>query len=289
VTTSGSLGLLFAPALPLILYAIIVQQFRTGPGVRVEDMFLAGLLPGLLMLVLLVAFSHHVGRALPRQPFEWKKALATLREAAWEAPLPVVVLGSVYGGLVAVSEAAALTVLYVLVVEVLVLREIRIRDLPRVMGEAMTLVGAVLVILGLSLASTNYLIDAGVPERLFEAVQALVTDRLTFLLLLNGFLLVLGTMLDIFSALVLVVPLLLPVALGYGIDPVHLGIIFLANLQIGYLTPPIGINLFIASQRFGKPVAEVWSAALPWLLVLLLALAVITYWPALSLFLPGRL
>jgi tripartite ATP-independent transporter DctM subunit len=198
------------------------------------------------------------------------------------------VLGGIYGGYFAISEAAAITVIYVLVVEVLILREVRLRALPRIMRESMVLVGGILVILGVSLASTNYLIDAEVPAQLFAAVSAHITNKLTFLLLLNVFLLVLGTMLDIFSALVIMVPLLLPLALGYDIDPLHLGIIFLANMQIGYFTPPVGMNLFIASYRFKKPIMEIYRATLPFFVLLLIAVLIITYWPALSLTLPGR-
>ncbi|MCF6354168.1 MAG: TRAP transporter large permease subunit [Candidatus Polarisedimenticolaceae bacterium] len=283
VTTSGSLGLLFAPALPLILYAVIAQQLGIGDGITVENMFLAGVLPGLLMLTMLAAWSIWSSRNQPLSTFSWAEAGAALREAAWEIPLPVVVLGGVYSGYFAISEAAAVTAFYVLVVEVLIHREIHPRDLPKIMREAMVLVGGILVILGMSLASTSYLIDAEVPSRLFETIRELVTDKLTFLILLNLFLLILGTMLDIFSALVLIVPLLLPIALGYGIDPVHLGIIFLANMQIGYFTPPVGMNLFIASYRFKKPILQLYRATLPWFLILLLAVLIITYWPALSL------
>jgi tripartite ATP-independent transporter DctM subunit len=177
----------------------------------------------------------------------------------------------------------------VLIVEVGIQREIPLAKLPQVMRQAMVLVGGIMVILGVSLASTNYLIDAEVPTRLFEWIQGLVSDKLTFLILLNIFLLILGTMLEIFSALVLIIPLLLPIALGYGVDPVHLGIIFLANMQIGYFTPPVGMNLFIASNRFRKPVLQLYKATLPWFLILLLAVLLITYWPALSLTLPGRM
>ena len=159
------------------------------------------------------------------------------------------------------------------------------RKLPQVMRQAMLMVGGILLILGVSLASTNYLIDAEVPSRLFATIRELVTDKLTFLILLNLFLLVLGTMLDIFSALVLMIPLLLPVAIGYGVDPVHLGIIFLANMQIGYFTPPVGMNLFIASYRFDKPVMQLYGATLPWFAILLMAVLIITYWPDLSLLL----
>ncbi len=288
VTTSGSLGLLFAPSLPLILYGVIVAQLGIGRVVTVDDLFLAGVLPGLLMLVLLSGYGMWQSRGAPLHAFSRAQALAALREVAWELPLPFVVLGGIYGGYFAISEAAAITVIYVLVVEVLILREVRLRALPRIMRESMVLVGGILVILGVSLASTNYLIDAEVPADLFAAVSAHITNKLTFLLLLNVFLLVLGTMLDIFSALVIMVPLLLPLALGYGIDPLHLGIIFLANMQIGYFTPPVGMNLFIASYRFKKPIMELYRATLPFFALLLIAVLIITYWPALSLTLPGR-
>jgi len=288
VTTSGSLGLLFAPSLPLILYGVIVSQLGIGSSVTLDDLFLAGVLPGLLMLVVLSGYSIWQSRGSPLHAFSRQEALAALREVAWEFPLPFVVLGGIYSGYFAISEAAAITVIYVLVVEVLIHREVALRALPRIMRESMVLVGGILVILGLSLASTNYLIDAEVPAHLFAAVSAHISNKLTFLLLLNVFLLVLGTMLDIFSALVIMVPLLLPLALGFGVDPLHLGIIFLANMQIGYFTPPVGMNLFIASYRFKKPVIEIYRATLPFFVLLMIAVLIITYWPALSLTLPGR-
>ncbi len=287
ITTSGSLGLLFAPSLPLILYAVIVQQLGLGQTVTVERMFLAGALPGLLMLILLSALSFYSNRHLPLTTFSREEAWAALKEARWELPLPIFVLGGIYSGYFAVSEAAAATAFYALVVIVFIHREIPLRQLPRVMREAMVLVGGILIILGVSLASTNHLIDAQVPSRLFEAVQAHISDKLTFLILLNVFLLLLGTMLDIFSAIVLMVPLLLPLAMGYGVDPIHLGIIFLANMQIGYFTPPVGMNLFIASYRFNRPILELYQATLPFFIILLVAVLIITYWPALSLWLVG--
>ena len=289
VTTSGSLGLLFAPALPLILFAVIAQQLGIGKPFSIDDMFLAGILPGILMLTLLAFWSIYHRPPRSTQQFSWKEAGGALREAIWEVPLPIVVLGGIYSGYFAISEAAAVTAFYVLVVEMLFYREIPFSQLPRIMRESMVLVGGILVILGVSLASTNYLIDQEVPTQLFEWIQSKVDSKLTFLVLLNIFLLLLGTMLDIFSALVLIVPLLLPIAIGYGIDPVHLGIIFLANMQIGYFTPPVGMNLFIASYRFNKPVIQLYKATLPWFFILLAAVLVITYWPSLSLWLPGRL
>jgi tripartite ATP-independent transporter DctM subunit len=289
VTTSGSLGLLFAPSLPLILYAVIVQQLGAGAQLTVNDMFLAGILPGVLMLALLSAWILWENKNRPRLAFAWSEVVAAMREARWEIPLPFIVLGGIYSGYFAVSEAAAVTALYVLVTEVMIYREVPLKDLPRIMREAMVLVGGILVILGVSLASTNYLIDAEIPTKLFAAIKAQISDRLTFLILLNLFLLALGAMLDIFSALVIMVPLLLPIALGYGVDPVHLGIIFLANMQLGYMTPPVGLNLFIASYRFKKPIIELYWATLPFFAILLVALLIITYLPLLSLFLPGRM
>jgi tripartite ATP-independent transporter DctM subunit len=281
VTTSGSLGLLFAPSLPLILYGIVAE-------ISVDRLFVAGILPGTLMLVGLGLWSFREGRhlqriAVGRPSFSAREAAAAVRAAAWEIPLPIIVLGGVYTGFFAVSEAAAVTVIYVLVVEVLIYREISVARLPGVMRESMVLVGGILVILGASLASTNAMIDAQVPMKLFEFVTAHVSSKLTFLILLNIFLLVLGTMLDVFSALIIVVPLLLPLAAGYGIDPIHLGMIFLANMQIGYCTPPVGMNLFIASYRFDKPIVTLYRATLPWLLILFACVLLITYWPWLSM------
>jgi tripartite ATP-independent transporter DctM subunit len=285
ITTSGSLGLLFAPALPLILYGVVAQQMNLDPPVKIDDLFAAGLLPGILMVVLLSLYSmwRVRGTARAAAPFSFQEAWGAIRESAWEIPLPVVVLGGIYSGLFALSEAAAVTALYVLVVEVGIRREIPLRKLPAVMRESMVLVGAILVILGVSLASTNYLIDTEVPTRLFELIRAQIDSKLTFLILLNGFLLVLGMMLDIFSALVIVVPIILPIAIGYGIHPVHLGIIFLANMQIGYITPPVGMNLFISSYRFDRSVLDVYRATVPFFVILLLTVLVITYWPELSL------
>jgi tripartite ATP-independent transporter DctM subunit len=202
--------------------------------------------------------------------------------------LPVIVLGGIYSGYFAVSEAAAVTAIYVLLVEMVFLREISWSNLAGIMRESMVLVGGILLILGVSLASTNYMIDAGVPQMLFETLDGYVDSQASFLFLLILFLLALGAILDIFSAIVLIVPLMLPVASSYGVDPVHLGIIFLAAMQLGYLTPPVGLNLFIASYRFQKSITQIYMATLPFLFILLGAVFIITYWPALSLALLGR-
>lgn len=283
VTSAGSLGLLFAPSLPLILYGVVAE-------VSIEQLFLAGLLPGFLMLTILSGYSVWKNRAIrvPLADFSWKEVGEALRESVWEIPLPIVVLGGIYSGYFAISEAAAVTALYVLIVDVLILREVRIRDLPRVMRESMILVGGILIILGMSLASTNYMIDEGVPQRLLGYISNFVSGPYTFLLLLLVFLLILGAILDIFSATVLVVPLILPVATQYGINPVHLGIIFLATMQLGYLTPPVGLNLFIASYRFEKSIISIYLSTLPFFFFLLISVLVITYWPQLSLFLVGQ-
>jgi tripartite ATP-independent transporter DctM subunit len=278
VTSAGSLGLLFAPSLPLILYGIVAE-------IPIEDLFLAGILPGFLMILLLSGYSIWKNRALrvPLSDFSWKEVRSAVREAIWEIPLPIVVLGGIYSGYFAISEAAAVTALYVLIVDVVILREIPLRKLPAIMRESMVLVGGILVILGMSLASTNYMIDAQVPQKLLALVSELVTSELTFLLLLLGFLLVLGAILDIFSAIVLVVPLILPVALQFGVDPVHLGIVFLATMQLGYITPPVGLNLFIASYRFDRPVVELYLSTLPFFIFLLISVTIIAFWPGLSL------
>ncbi len=287
VTTSGSLGLLLPPSLPLILYGIVAQQMGSGSNIEIEQLFVAGTLPAVTMIVLLSLWStaSNRGRAIPLQRFSWSEALAAIREVAWEIPLPIFLVAGIYGGIFAVSEAAAVVALYVLVVEVFVYKEIPVARLPMILREAMVMVGGILLILGVSLAFTNFLVDAEIPARLFNLIQGHISSKFTFLILLNIILLFLGAILDIFSAIVIMVPLLLPVAESYGIDPIHLGIIFLANMQIGYFTPPVGMNLFIASYRFKKPVTEIYSSALPFMFVMLLALIIITYVPWLSLIL----
>jgi tripartite ATP-independent transporter DctM subunit len=242
------------------------------------------------MIVLLGAYCYWRNRKLRYVVAErsWSEARRAIWAARWDLPLPIVVLGGIYGGYFAVSEAAAVTALYVTVIELMVLREVPWRDLPRIMRESMVLVGAILAILGVSLASTNLMIDTGVPQRLFEAVSGYITGPTTFLIALLLFLLILGAILDIFSATVLIVPLLLPIAAQYGIDPIHLGIVFLAAMELGYLTPPVGLNLFIASHRFNKDITEIYWATQPFLLVSLVAVIIIAFWPDLSLMLLRR-
>lgn len=285
ITSSGSLGLLLPPSLPLIIYGIVAQQMNTGRPVEINDLFLAGIFPGLLMLLFLSIYSSYANRKtpVPLIPFCGRTALKAIRLAVWELPLPFFLLGGIYGGYFAVSEAAAVTAFYVIVVEVFIHREVHFSALPRLIVESMVMVGGVLLILGASMASTNFIIDAQVPMKLFEMIRGHISDKFIFLILLNVFLLIVGTLMDVFSALIIVVPLILPVAMSYGIDPVHLGIIFLANMQIGYITPPVGVSLFIASIRFDEPIARLYRAAFPFMIVLFAAVLVITYWPGLSL------
>jgi C4-dicarboxylate transporter DctM subunit len=278
ITTSGTLGLLFPPSLPLIIYAIVAN-------VRIDQLFIAGILPGILLVVLLAAYCIYksIRENVPRTKFEFGELFSAASDIIWELPLPLVVLGGIYSGYFAVSEAAAITAVYVLVVEMVIYRDIRIKDLPQIMKKSMVLVGGLLIILGAAMGLTNYLIDAEIPMRLLDFFKAHIQSRVLFLVVLNIFLLAVGCTMGIFSALVVVVPLLNPIANAYGIDPVHLGIIFLANLEIGASIPPLGINLFIAGMRFEKSVLKLYAASLPYIAILLLGLALITYLPWLSL------
>jgi len=281
ITSSGSLGLLFPPSLPLILYGVISET-------RIDQLFLAGILPGFLMLTLLVSYSMVKGPPRKLKKTEkptYRDMLSGLKEAAWELPLPIIILGGIYGGLFVAGEAAAVTALYVLIVEVFIYRDVAISRLPAIMIQSMVLFGGILVVLAASMATTNYLVDQQVPMHLFELIRQYISSKYTFLLLLNIFLLIVGSMLDIFSALVLVVPLIIPIAEAYGVNLTHLGIIFLTNLQIGYCTPPVGLNLFLASYRFDKPIITLYRATLPFLALLMITLIIITYFPAISLLL----
>ena len=290
VTTSGSLGLLLAPSLPLILYGVIAQQMDLPTPFSLRDLFLAGAIPALLMILSLSVYSIWATKDLPliREQFDRAQVFSQFKELRWDMPLPLIVLGGIYSGFFAVSEAAAVTAAYVLTVYVAVKKEINPRSVPRIVKESMMMVGGILLILGVSLAFTNYLIDAEVPQALFSWISEFIESKFAFLFLLNVVLLLLGAILDIFSALVIMVPLILPLAISFGVDPVHLGIIFLANMQIGYFTPPIGMNLFIASYRFKKPISEIYRATLPFMGVLLIVLILIAYVPEFSLFLLER-
>jgi C4-dicarboxylate transporter DctM subunit len=282
LTASGSLGLLLPPALPLIVYAVVAQ-------VPVEDLFLAGVLPGLLMTGLIAAWGVREGlrSGTPRTPFVAATAARALWEAKWELLLPAVVLVALLGGFATTVESAALAALYALVVQTVVHRDLDARGLVRVLAQCVVLVGSVLVILCVAVGLTGWLVNAQVPAALLEWTRSHVESRWLFLLGLNLFLLAVGCLMDIFSATVVVVPLIVPIAAAYGIDPIHLGILFIANLELGYLTPPVGLNLFLASQRFERPLLSVARAALPMLAILAIGVLLITYLPWLTLALPG--
>lgn len=283
VTTTGSLGLLFPPSLPIILYALVGK-------VGVDRLFAAASVPGAILLIALSAYAVVVaGRHdVKRVPYSSAALWKAIREALWEIPLPFLIVGGIYGGKFTASEAAAIMSVYVLVVETLVYRDIRLIDVPPVMCRSMMLVGAILIVLGTALGLTDYLIDAEVPGRLFEFLKLHISSQWGFLALLNVFLLVVN-MVEIFSAIIIVVPIIVPVALKYQIDPIHLGALFLLNLEIGYMTPPMGLNLFLSSRRFDKPLPALYRATAPFWLILVLALVLVTYVPGVSLWLPNAL
>ena len=279
LTSGGSLGLLLPPSLAILLYGIV-------SGASIDDLFVAGVVPGVLLLVMLSVYSHFVVKRWHIQPhaFSSKEIVWAIRHALWDILLPVLIAVGIFGGFVTVTEAAAITAAYALLVECVFCRKLGlIKDLPRVLVETSKLVGSILIILGVAMGLTNLLIDSQLPMRVLEVIETHISSPLQFLFLLNIFLLLVGAMMDIFSAIVVVVPLIMPLAMRYQIDPVHLGIIFLANLEIGYLTPPVGLNLFIASQRFGKSIMTLFRATLPFLFIMLIWLAMVTYLPVLSL------
>ena len=285
LTGAGSLGLLFPPCLPLILYAIVAR-------ITIEEMFLGGILPGILMVAMTAWWGIQAGpkETKSRATFDLAEAKEAVWRAKWELLLPAVAFAGLFGGFATPVEAAALTAFYAFVVETLVYRDLKIRrDVLRVMTECGLLVGGVLLILGVALGFTNYLVDAQIPSRAVDWVTGSIHSRWVFLLLLNLFLLVVGCLMDIFSAIVVVVPLIVPMGQAFGVDPVHLGIVFLANLELGYLTPPVGMNLFLSSYRFSKPLSEVYRSVVPILVVLFVGVLCITYLPALTTALPDWL
>jgi tripartite ATP-independent transporter DctM subunit len=281
LTASGNLGLLFPPSLPIILYGLISET-------SIDKLFIAGIIPGLLMVTLLSVYSvNRMQKVHSRvESFSAKKAWVAIKNAAWEIPLPFIILVGIYGGFFTVTEAAAVTAFYVLIVEVFIYKEVSLtKGLPKVMKDSMILVGGILVILSAAMGLANYMIYEEIPMQILDWMKNFITSKIAFLLVLNLFLLVVGALMDIFSAILVVVPLITPIAINFGVDPVHLGIIFLANLGIGYSTPPVGMNLFIASFRFEKPILKLYVATIPFLIILLIALGLITYIPELSLWL----
>jgi C4-dicarboxylate transporter, DctM subunit len=280
ITTSGSLGLLFPPSLPIILYGLVAK-------VDIDKLFLAGILPGILLIFVLGAWSIKNGKKAEKcvdHKFCFSELTQAMKGARYELPLPFFVLGGIYGGITTTSEAACLTAAYVFVIECLLYRDLSIfSDVPKIIKESMTLVGAILLILCCALGMTSYLIDEEIPMKILAFMKVYITNKYIFLVFLNIFLLIVGSLMDIFSAIIVVVPLIVPIATEFDVNPIHLAIIFLTNLEIGYITPPVGINLFISSFRFGKPVTELYKASFPFLILMVFALIIITYVPALSL------
>lgn len=296
LTTCGSLGILFPPSLPIILYALIAQQTLQQGAFSIENvqmlsinkLFVAGLIPGVLLIVMLSLYGLFRAKKIGMKsiPLNFKNIVISIKESIWEIPLPFIIVIGIYWGIFTATEAAAITAFYVLVVEVFIYKDLNLfKDIPRVIKESMVLVGAILIILGSALALTDYFIFTEVPQKLFQYIQNYISSPIIFLLLLNLFLLVVGMMMDIFSATMVVVPLITPIAMSYGIDQIHLGIIFLLNLEIGYLTPPVGMNLFISSFRFEKPIIEIYKSVLPFIGIMIVTLLLVTYIPELSLFL----
>ena len=289
LTSAGSLGLLFPPCLPLILY-VIVANTSAQADLTLQQMFLAGIGPGLLLVGLTAWWGIRQGPTDPasRRAFEWAESRKALWEAKWEMLVPVIALVALFSGWAPPVEAAAVTTLYAFLTQAVIHRDLQLfRDVPRVMTECGLLVGGVLLILGVALGFTHWLIDAQVPDLLIEWVTTRIHSKWVFLLAVNLFLLVVGCLMDIFSAIVVVVPLLAPLAVKFGINPLHFGIVFLANMELGFLTPPVGMNLFLSSYRFQKSMAEVTRSVLPMLFVLIFGVLVITYFPPLTLWLPS--
>jgi C4-dicarboxylate transporter, DctM subunit len=281
LTTSGSLGLLFPPSLPIIIYGLVAK-------VDIDKLFKAGIIPGILLIAILALWAIYNGRGLTRATTRKKFSIQELWQAFkgcfFELLLPVGVLWGIYGGVTTVSEAAAFTAFYVLIMECFIYRDLKLfSDIPKITVESMSLVGGILLILCCALGFTNFLIDEDVPTKILDLMRTFISNKYYFLLFLNIFLLIVGCLMDIFSAIIVVVPLIVPIAAEFGVDPIHLAIIFLTNLEIGYITPPVGINLFISSFRFNKPVVELYRASFPFLILLLIALIIITYVPYLSL------
>ena len=281
LTASGNLGLLLPPSLPIILYGLVAQT-------PIDELFAAGIIPSILMIALLsiyvILFRKKQLKDLQIQKSTAAQRWQALKAAAWEIPLPFIIIGGIYGGLFTATEAAAVTAIYVFIIEVFIYRDLSLtRGLPMVIRKSMEMVGSIIVILAAALGLANYFTDAQIPMKIMAAMKSFITTPVVFLLFLNLFLLIVGALMDIFSAIMVIVPIIIPIAHSFGIHPVHLGIIFLANLGIGYSTPPVGMNLFIASLRFEKSITFLYRAALPFLVILLLSLILITYIPALSI------
>jgi tripartite ATP-independent transporter DctM subunit len=279
ITSSGSAGMLFPPALPIILYGVIA-------GVPINKMFLAGITPGIVLLTVLAIYIVYISykQKIERIPFSWHETKTALKLAKWDIVFPIVVLWGIFGGFATVVETAAMAALYAIITECFIHRKLQFtKELPKTMVKATVLIGGVMIILGFAFGFTSYLIDAQIPSALLEWVKGAISSKVTFLLALNVFLIAVGCIMDIFSAIVVIVPIMIPIAIAYGIDPLHLGVIFLINMELGYLTPPVGLNLFLSAFRFNKPLSALYKPVIPFILLRLVVLALITYIPWLTL------
>jgi tripartite ATP-independent transporter DctM subunit len=281
LTSSGNLGLLFPPSLPIILYGLVANT-------SIDQLWTGGILPGTLMILLIALYSlFYIKRKklnIQQEKVSFQTVWQSVKKAGWEIPLPIIILWGIYTGKFTPTEAASISAFYVFIVEILIHKDLSFtKDMPIVIRKSMVLVGGILMILAASLGLANYMIDAEIPTKILSYMQSFITSKLGFLIVLNIFLLIIGALMDIFSAIMVIVPIIIPIANSFGVDPVHLGIIFLTNLGIGYSTPPVGMNLFIASFRFERPVIKLYKATLPFLAILLIALAIITYLPELTL------
>jgi len=284
VTVSGSIGVFFPPSLPVILYAYYA-------GLNLNEMFIAGVVPGVVLIAAVAAWGGWRGieAGKHRSKFDVHELIAALWGAKWEVLLPVVIIASIFGGFATLVEASALTVLYALLIECVLFRELSWRrDLPRIVIESATMIGGFMIILSVALGLTNYLIIAQIPMHVLSWVSGLIESPYVFLLALNVFLIIVGALMDIYSAIIVIVPLIAPMAAAYGINPVHLGIVFLANMQLGYLMPPMGENLFLSAYRFDEPLATIYRCVLPFVGIILAVVLVITSVPALTLWLVGN-
>ena len=273
ITTAGSLGLLFPPSLPVIIYSVTA-------GINPIELFKSGLIPGLFLLFIIVCYGiYHKPKTQKKIQFNIKDLTQSFLDAKWEIAIPVLIIYGLFSGIATLVECAALLVWYVLFVEVYIYRDIQFRDIYKIVIDCATLVGGVLIILGFAMGFTGYLVDAQIPMKILQFAKTSIDSPIMFLLALNILLLIAGCIMDIFSAIIVIVPLIAPLAMHFGIDPIHLGIIFIANLELGYITPPVGMNLFLSSYRFKKDMPTIYAATMPYFFIRLIGVLIITYIP----------
>ena len=277
ITVAGSLGLLFPPSLPLIIYGVTA-------GISIKSVFLAGIIPGLIRVGMIGSWAVWQGKvqSVSKHNFNLTKIISALKNAKWEAMIPFFVLFGIFGGYTTLVETASLISVYIFIIEFVIYKDLKFNDLRKIILDCSTLIGGVLIILGVAMGLTSYLVDAQIPLHLLDWVKSTISSKFVFLLMLNIFLLAVGCLMDIFSAIIIVVPLITPLGAYFGIDPIHLAIIFIANLELGFLTPPVGMNLFLSSYRFEEPMSNIYKSTLPFFVVMLLSVIAITYIPILS-------